>query len=136
MTNKSNIDNLDKYLENLFSKKRASNVPDPSFVTYLGNKLKYEFSQKYSQKKKVRVFPSFLPTFTWRLAFASAFIMLVVFIGTRYLSNTNTNNQLAGLDASITSMERELAFLDKETQETTVSIDETIDQELESVTKL
>jgi len=130
------IDNLDNYLENLSRKKRVSNVPDDSFVTYLGNKLKYEFSQKYSQKKKMHVYSSLLPTFTWRLAFASVVIILVVFMGTRYLSQTKTANQLASLDASITSMEKELAFLDKETQETTAGIDETIDQELESVTKL
>lgn len=127
MIKQNKIDTVDKYLNNLFNKREAGVVPDDSFVTYLGNKLKFEFSRKYSKAPT--------PFFSWRLALAT-FAVLIVLVGVVYLSKTKTANQMADLDIALTKTTNELSFLDKEVKEASLEPEEEIDKELELVIKL
>lgn len=78
MTKKTDIDNFDSYLNNLFNKKRASNVPDDSFVTYLGNKLKYEFEVMHKKKRETPAFspPRFLLRPLWAVVLTTILLVL------------------------------------------------------------
>lgn len=134
---KIDVNNLDKYLNSLFGKKEHKKIaPEDSFVTYLGNRLKFEFAQKYKREEKTSAFSPLLPIFSWRLAPVGILALVIIFAGTVYFSKSRNNNQLVAIDKSISNIESELAYLDQETQEIISYTESTIEQELIDIEKM
>lgn len=133
---KTEIENLNQYLESLFSRKKVkSALPDDSFVTILGNRLNWKFSQEYPPKKEI--LSSFLPNWfpSWRLAFVPILTFLLILGGIFYFTRSKSKN-LANLEATINSLESEIVSLDKETYEITSSEEETIETGLAAIEKM
>lgn len=133
---KTEIENLNQYLEALFSRKKVkSALPDDSFVNYLKNRLHWKFSQKYPKKESL--FSFFLPNWfpSWRLAFVPILTFLLILGGIFYFSGSKSKN-LAHLEASINSLESEIAFLDQEAHETASFLEERIELELAAIEKM
>lgn len=133
---KKKIDNLDDYLNSLFGKKTAEGVPSESFMTYLGNKLDFEFSrQVLGPSGKKSPVSAQISVLNWRLAFISCTIFIAA-AGLLYFSKAKSVSHLTNLDASVSDIGQELTYLDAETQEAITSLDENLDEELESILKL
>lgn len=102
------MNNLDNFLNAVFGKKKNSVEPDDSFVTYLGNKLKYEFEKNYakgSDPKPYRRWSLWIPIPAVTLA-----LILAVFLFGKTQPPVTVSSQ-------ISETEKELAQIESETKE-------------------
>ncbi len=102
------MNNLDNLLNAVFGNKKNSVEPDDSFVTYLGNKLKYEFEKKYARR------PNPIPHRKWLAWFAlpsltMALILIIFLLG--------QNRATATISSQISETEKELAVIESETKQ-------------------
>lgn len=102
------MNNLDKYLDSLFTKKADRTDPSDSFVTYLGNKLKYEFEKNYAKG------PDPKPYNRWAFWIPIPAIALALILAVFLFGKTQSP---ATVSSQISETEKELAQIESETKE-------------------
>src|SRR3989338_3916530 len=105
------MNNLDNLLNAVFGKKSNRVEPDDSFVTYLGNKLKYEFEKQYfkgSDPKPYRKWAFWIPLPAIALA-----IFMIVFLFNRNQTTVTVSSQVQEAENEIAMMETEMAELEQ-----------------------